>query len=304
MYGGPGEEHGVSVNSGKNVISGIDTEKYELHTIFVDKKGGWILDGKERDLKKILKEIKDYLVWSVVHGTYGEDGKLQKILEGKKIKFIGTGSTASKVTMSKDGTQKILEKNKIRYPNGIVLKKYKEELGLHYPVIAKPDEGGSSFGLYKFENGKEYSKKIKSVLKKYNKVLVQEFVVGREFTCGVIEVGKKVVALPVSEVVLTKTAMFDYEAKYTKGACLEVTPAKIDGKLNKKIQEIAKKVHKLTGCKDLSRTDMIMNSKGELVVLEINTAPGMTETSFIPAELAAAGLTMHRFVDILVKNNT
>ncbi len=152
----------------------------------------------------------------------------------------------------------------------------------------KPVDEGSSISVYKIASKKELEPCIQEELRLRNSVLVQKFIQGREFTCGVIEVDGELLALEPTEIILTQGTLFDYAAKYTPGGCLEITPADIPAELRKEIQETAKKTHRISKCSDLSRTDMIYQSDGTLVILEINTLPGMTETSFIPAQLKAA----------------
>ena len=175
---------------------------------------------------------------------------------------------------------------------GIVL----ETLGLEYPVIVKPKDEGSSVSLYKPASQHELCEVLAKEFAKRSEILVQEFVSGREFTCGVVGTGTDAEALVPTEVVLTQSELFDYDAKYRAGACLEITPAEVESGVFERIRKTAKDVHAACGCRDLSRTDMILNGKGELVVLEINTIPGMTGTSFVPAQLKAAGSDLETFV--------
>ena len=313
MYGGPGGEHEVSCRSAENIINNVDLQKYNLKTILLSKNQNGI---GEKDLKLLRQE--KYIVWPIFHGEFGEGGKLQAILEKNKIKFIGCKSKSAKLAIDKIKTQKVLEKNGILVPKSyIVSDGYSPAVQGNFPIILKPVNGGSSIDLYKVLKPEDLANSLKKIFENHKEIILQEFVVGREFTCGVLQMGKKNIALPASEIVLTKTETFNYEAKYSVGGCLEVTPAKVDVKLMKRIQETALKVHKLIGCKDISRTDMILNKENKLVVLEINTMPGMTKTSFIPQqlshfndtedsileELKSAGISISKFIDILVENN-
>lgn len=169
-------------------------------------------------------------------------------------------------------------------------------LALEYPVIVKPKSEGSSVSLYKPASREELSQALSKEFAHRSEILVQEFVSGREFTCGVIGTGDGAEALVPTEVILTQGELFDYDAKYRAGACLEVTPAEVEAEVFERIRQTAKNVHAACGCRDLSRTDMILNAKGELVVLEINTIPGMTGTSFVPAQLKAVGSDLQAFV--------
>lgn len=317
MYGGPGGEHEVSLRSGENVFSALNVSggansenKYEIEKLLLPKN---FRKFRQADLDKWRQE--KVLVLPIMHGKFGEGGEVQSVLEKNKIKFIGCGSKVSKVCIDKFATQKVLIKNKILTPKTWVIKNIKDinkirteespslmgrDLGRGF--IVKQNDGGSSVDLFKVKTKIELERAAKILLKKYKTCLVQEFVKGREFTCGVIQNRKKIQALPVTEIVLTKGELFDYEAKYSVGGCEEITPAKIDDKLRQKIQTIAKKVFKVLGCRDLGRVDMIVDKKGHIFVLEINTMPGMTETSLIPQQLVANNMTTGQFLDIMIAN--
>lgn len=302
VYGGPGGEHEVSLKSGENVISALNVtdgeNKYEVESLLLPKN---FKKFRQADLNKWRQE--KVLVLPIMHGKFGEGGEVQSILEKNKIKFIGCGSKVSKVCIDKFATQKVLIKNKVLTPRTWVVKKIADVIKNKEGVfIVKQNDGGSSVDLFKVKTKKELERAVKTLLKKYKTCLVQEFVEGREFTCGVMQNKKKILALPVTEIVLTKGELFDYEAKYSVGGCEEITPAKIDDKLRQKIQTIAKRVFKVLGCRDLGRVDMIVDKKGHIFVLEINTMPGMTETSLIPQQLAADNMTTGEFLDILIAN--
>jgi D-alanine-D-alanine ligase len=312
MYGGPGGEHEVSVKSGENVFGALDKNKYEVEKVLLPKN---FKKFRQVQLDKWRQE--KVLVLPIMHGKFGEGGELQSILEKNKIKFIGCTSSVSKVSIDKFATQKVLIKNKIMTPKTFVVKKLADILKIPEGVfIVKQNDGGSSVDLFKTKNKNELEKAVKIMLRKYGECLVQEFVEGREFTCGVIQNQKKIIALPVTEIVLTKGELFDYEAKYSVGGCEEVTPAKIDDNLRTKVQTVSKKVFKVLGCRDLGRVDMILGSNNKLYVLEINTMPGMTGTSLIPQQLAnfhniedsileevkAAGMSVGTFFDIMIGN--
>jgi D-alanine--D-alanine ligase len=301
LYGGPGDEHEVSVKSAKNILENIDKEKYDVLEFLLPKKSLAI----PRKILKLIKKGK-FLVWPIFHGVFGEGGQVQSVLEKNRIKYIGSSSKVSRVGIDKFSTQKVLEKNKIRCPRSIVVRsategvKKSREKKLLFPLILKPVNGGSSLDLYKVTDVEGLGKNLKKIFQTYQEFLMQEFVEGREFTCGVIDMNRKRLALPVSEVVLTKGSLFDYSAKYTKGGCIEVTPARVDVKVFQKLQKVALKVHKTVGCKGVSRTDMILDKKGRIFVLEVNTIPGMTKMSFVPQQLLCFGISIPKFIDILI----
>ncbi len=277
IYGGPGAEHEVSLKSFENIYATAKANvNLEIRKIFIDKDGKW-------DSSK--KFEKDELVWPIMHGKFGEDGEIQKILEKQNIKFIGNSFKASALTIDKLKTQKLLEKQRVKVPKILFSKE-----NLKTSLFLKPIDSGSSVGLVKYN---------------HKNVLIQECIEGREFTCGVIREGKKFVSLTPTEIVLESGQIFDYENKYNnESGNVEITPPKnLDAKIFKKIQDTALKVHKITDCNDYSRTDMILNSKNQLVVLEINSVPGLTKASLVPQQLVASGYSLKEFIDIMVENH-
>lgn len=304
ISGGVGSEREVSLSSGKNVADTLSQEGIEYESIIVDSAKNFIYgDTKmtEKDGIIFLKK-KNALVFQLIHGTYGEDGELVKKLEDAGIICIGTRASALELTIDKYETERVLKENNVTTPYSVLVKRGQESIvedelsNMPFPVIVKPKKEGSSVGVIKVMDRETLRSSLSNSLVHHEEVLVQQYLSGREFTCGAVEIDGKETALTPTEVILTKGELFDYEAKYSEGGCLEITPAQVDAETSRKIQELALLSHKVTGCRDISRTDMMMNEKGELAVLEINTIPGMTKTSFVPAELAASGYTISDFV--------
>jgi len=300
ISGGTGREWEVSLTSGENVLGMLQQSGVEHESMTVNKDGSWTYQNEalsEKEALSILKE-KNALVFQLIHGTYGEDGSLVALLEENNISYIGSSSAVMELTIDKHRTEKILQENIIATTSSWVIRNSSELEGLqiNFPAIVKPKNEGSSIALCKAKNMEELVGFLEKVGSQYGEMLVQDFVMGREFTCGVVELNGQNTSLAPTEVILTKGDMFDYEAKYTVGGSNEVTPADIDQTLTTKIQDLALQVHTVCGCKDISRTDMIMKEDGEIVVLEISTVPGMTKTSFIPAQLAASGYSAIDFI--------
>jgi D-alanine-D-alanine ligase len=321
VYGGPSSEHEVSIKSFNNIYENIENSKIKndlnLIVVYISKKGDWQVKksigkfSKGISLLNILKYLRqnDFLIWPIMHGEYGEDGVFQKICEKNKLRYIGSDAAVSKTAINKILTQNILEKSGIKCPKSILLNTKNFEVGLEkiksnfsFPIIFKPVDLGSSVGLVKIEKIENLKKETEKYFKKFNKVLVQEFISGREFTCGVFDIKNKSKALVATEVILKNSKTFDYKTKYTVGACEEITPANVSSKLMNEIKNKAIKVHQLVGCRDISRTDMILDKNGKLIVLEINTLPGMTKTSFIPQQLSYKGISIEKFIRIILKN--
>ncbi len=304
IYGGPGSEHEVSVSSAKNILENIDREKFDVLEIFVDKNKKYKIGEEifnEEDGINEIKNINIDVVFPIIHGEYGEDGELQEKLEKAGIKFVGHSSEVSRLTIDKNKTNKVLQENEINIPQSKIINKNDFSVPFNFPIIVKPVDEGSSVDLFKLNNEEEYKNSLNKIFENHNELLAQEFVKGREFTCGVIEINNVATPLVASEVVLTKGELFDYEAKYTQGGCIEVTPAEVGNDLMNRIKETVVRCHKVLGCRSISRTDMILRDD-KLYVLEINTVPGMTKTSFIPQQAKVCGYEMKELMSLLIES--
>lgn len=307
LSGGVGSEREVSLLSGRNVVDTLRSEGVICEEIIVEKDRSFVYNGivmSESEGFDFLKK-ENALVFQVIHGTYGEDGELVHKLEEKGIAYIGSSSEVLTLTIDKYETEKFLRENNIVTTQSLLVRSETdipvENSSESFPSIIKPNKEGSSVGVIKVKNRSELQEVVRKSLQEHEEILVQKCIEGREFSCGVVEIEGKLIALPVTEIILTKGGMFDYEAKYTVDGCKEVTPAQINEEMTLRIQEAALKVHTVTGCKDISRTDMILSGSDELVVLEINTIPGMTKTSFVPEEMRVAGYTLSQFIQGMVK---
>lgn len=258
-----------------------------------------------------MKEKVD-IIFSVLHGSFGEDGKIQKILEKYNIKFVGSSSNSSYNSFSKIISKQVFEENNIKTPAFSYLNKndvidFAEEAEKIFAkfnpkVVIKTSESGSSFGVYICGSVNEITRALEGAFEIGDDVLVEEYMAGKEYTCGVIEEKNgEIRALPIVEIIPRKE-FFDFEAKY-EGAVDEICPAEIENEdLKKQIHETAVKVHKVLKLSDYSRTDFIFDDKRGLYVLEVNTLPGMTEISLYPQELKADGIGLSGFLDILLIN--
>ena len=304
IFGGPGKEDEVSISSAKNILENIDRDKFEVVEVFVDKNKKYIINDKifaEQEGLQEIKNMKVEVIFPIIHGTYGEDGELQSELEELGVPFVGSSSRVSALTIDKNKTNSLLERNGIKIPRSKIISKEDIGFDFQYPIILKPINEGSSVDLFKFENKNYSDNQIDFVFKNHKEMLAQEFVTGREFTCGVIEKEGEVIPLIATEIILTKGELFDYQAKYTVGGCKEITPAEIDVVTMKNIQDIAVACHKVLGCKSISRTDIILKDN-DIYALEINTVPGMTKTSFIPQQAKVCGYDMKELVTTLINS--
>ena len=305
VYGGPGREREVSISSGKNIMESLDKEGIIYESLLIQEDGSWVYKDatlSESEAIRLLKES-NALVFQIIHGTFGEDGELSSLLEENSIAYVGSSTESMKLTIDKYKTEQKLRENNIVTTNSTLIDTVSSINNLHinFPAFIKPKNEGSSISLYKVKNEEELHEALEKSIPVFGAMLVQPFVTGRELTCGVVEIDGEIKALLPTEVILTKGETFDYEAKYTVGGSKEVTPAEVDAETTKRVQDIALRVHKTCGCKDISRTDMILQEDGTLVILEINTVPGMTKTSFIPAQLNASGHRTTEFLKDMVK---
>jgi len=302
LYGGPSNEHEISVNSAHNVLSRIDTELYEPIEILISKEGLFRIGEKEFETVPAIEEISKIadIIFPVLHGKFGEDGVLQELLERRHVLFIGSGSKASRNAMNKDISNTIFERNNLTIPTSEIISKDNPVTSIDFPVIVKPLNEGSSLGVQKCESEQDVHTTMNTT--NHEKMLVQECIEGREFTCAVLEIDGVSTVLPPSEIILKDTNLFDYKTKYTPGACTEITPAEIDDSLQEEIQDVALQCHKILNCKSISRTDVIVSKNGTIYVLETNTLPGMTQTSFVPAQAKAYGLSMKDLITTMIES--
>ncbi len=308
ISGGPSSEYEVSIKSGQKVADGLDKEIYEPIPVRVDRSGIWEIEPKE---------IRDSALCSFIamHGTYGEDGTVQSICEQHNMPYTGSDSLASALGMNKflslrlfrdagltvPATLLVAQKEWIRDSSSVLTK---AEHNIGYPLVVKPNDQGSSVGVYIVKDKNELHNALSNTLGFYRNVLVQEFISGREFTCGVMDHGWHGSAFPLlpTEIIPRVSAFFDYKAKYNDGGSFEVTPPEnLSGQNIKKIRDIALSAHNVLGASGFSRTDIIMDKHGKMFVLEINTIPGLTEESLIPKEASAIGMSFSRFLETIIK---
>jgi len=302
LYGGPSNEHEVSIESAQNILKHIDRGLFNVVEVFINKNGYFLIDDGVFETSVALDKLKKKgvdVIFPVLHGSFGEDGKLQKILEERKMLFVGSGSISSAKAIDKNIANDIYKENNLLTPLSQPITQA-DEIKILFPIIVKPIDEGSSRGIYKIQNNAEYQVKKSEIFKGHKTMLAQEFVLGREFTCGVVEISGKIKALPASEIVLKKSETFDYDVKYTLGACLEITPADVTNELMNDLQNSVLKCHEILGCRSISRTDMMVSSDNKIYILETNTLPGMTKTSFIPAQAKAYGLEMGELLSVLI----
>ncbi len=290
MLGGPSAEREVSLRSGAGVVKALRSLG---HTVFeIDPKTpNWILPPKT-----------DVVCLAPLHGTYGEDGQVQGQLEKLGVLYTGCDAEASRIAFDKVITKQKCIKMGVPTSNFVVLKSSQATIpqSLKLPLVIKPVRQGSSVGLQFVERAENWKEALATSLKFDSEVLVEEKIIGRETTVGILD-GRP---LPIVEV-RPKVGSYDYQNKYTAGASEHFCPADFDPATTKRIQDAALGAFRAVGGRDYARVDVMVHSNGDPIVLEVNTLPGMTETSLLPKAVAAAGLNYEqlcqRMIDLALK---
>jgi len=313
VYGGDSSEYVVSVMSSKNVLQAIDQDLFRPWAIEM-RGADWklVVDGEQvADLNKQdfsaryqNETIRFDFAYITIHGTPGEDGILQGYFDLMKIPYSTCGVQSSALTFNKYFCSNYLRNfgitmaKSVRLTQGakIDVDSLVAELGL--PVFVKPNAGGSSFGITKVKTRDELKTAIEGAWKESREALVEEFIDGLEITSGLVKMKDEALVFPITEVV-PKNEFFDFEAKYTKGATLEITPARISEELTKTCQQLSSKIYDLCNCQGIVRVDYILK-EGKFYFLEVNTTPGMTATSFIPQQIEAMGMELKDIISKLI----
>lgn len=310
LVGGPSSEHEVSLKSGERVLRGIDPDKYETKRILVDKAGNW-----EQEPKDLAREFD--VAFIAMHGTYGEDGTVQSILEESGLSYTGSDSLSSALAMNKYLSGSIFRNSGFYFPHSFLVHRFewgkfktkdywphwvRSYIGL--PTVVKPNNQGSSVGVRITHSEEEAEDALGEVFKISKDGLFQTYIKGREITCGVLDHGwpDTAYALLPTEIIPRKSKFFDFDAKYTPEASYEITPPPgMSEAMIRKIQQIALKSHRALNCRGFSRTDMILDETGNIYVLEVNTIPGLTETSLLPKAAAASGISFSKLIDEIIE---
>ncbi|HVZ96995.1 MAG TPA: D-alanine--D-alanine ligase [Chitinophagaceae bacterium] len=316
VTGGYSGEAEISYKSAFTFEKNVDREKFELYKIDITP-AGWfyeIRNGEKKEVDKndfsIIaegKKIKFDAVLIGIHGTPGEDGKLQGYFDMLGIPYTSCDCTTSALTFNKRYTIAVAGASGIRVSNSVVLfknnftspdEKVKE---LRFPVFVKPNNGGSSIGMSKVNApSEELGEAINKAFREDDQVLVEEFIEGREFTIGVFRAKGEIIALPITEVI-SHNEFFDYTAKY-HGESSEETPAEIDEPVAQKIRAEAIKAYRVFNCRGVVRIDFIYNEKEAApFLLEINTVPGQSEASIVPQQVRIMGWTLTEFYTALIE---
>lgn len=294
LMGGWSNEREVSLSSGKGCAAALRRGGYQVTEMDVG-----------RDIYKVLAELEPDVVFNALHGTFGESGMIQGLLELLQLPYTHSGVLASALAMDKHQAKIIFRAAGIPVTDHVIVPR-QEAARSHVmapPYVIKPIADGSSFGVFivKADQGHPPQEILREDWNGGEEIMVERYIPGRELTCAVM--GD--VALGVTEIV-TDLAFYNYEAKYAKGGSHHIVPAQIQPKIYDKVQKMSLKAHAALGCRGVSRTDFRYNDQagedGELVCLEINTQPGMTETSLVPEQARYAGHSFEELVAWMVED--
>ncbi|NQT47223.1 MAG: D-alanine--D-alanine ligase [Candidatus Omnitrophica bacterium] len=285
LAGGPSNERAISLRSGEAVRKALNAEGYS--TVFIDCVG---------DVKSKIRDAGISVAFIALHGRFGEDGTVQAICEEVEIPYTGSGVEASRLALDKIASKEAFE------DKGILVAGYKicidgqeaDSSGLAFPVVVKPQFEGSSIGLSIVEEEKDFEDALKRAFEYGDKVIVEQYIKGREITVGILNEEP----LPVIQVLPCGRKFYDYEAKYKSPDTEYIVPALIDGESYRCAQDTALKAHTSLGCQGFSRVDMIIRDDGKIFVLEVNTIPGLTARSLLPKAAKEAG---YEFGELCVK---
>lgn len=312
IYGGYSSEEVVSRKSAEGVLSFIDKDKYNLYPVLITRDkwsvelngSTWPVDKAEFSAEINGQKVSFDFAYITIHGTPAEDGILQGYLKMLNVPHSTCDVLAAAVTFNKFVCNHYLKSFGVNVANSVLLRQshpYEVKdiaLKTGFPCFVKPNAGGSSFGVTKVRELSELEPAIEKAFKESDEVIIEQFLKGTEVTCGIYKTAEKAVIFPITEVVSTNE-FFDFEAKYTPGKAHEITPARISDELTLSIKKQSSIIYDLIGCKGIVRMDYII-SDNRPFLLEVNTTPGMTITSFIPQQIRAAGMDIKEvFTDVI-----
>lgn len=315
VAGGDSSEVVVSLKSAAGLLSFMDQDKYQVYQVTLTKEA-WVVNIAENEQIEINrsdfsfiyqgKKIKFDFAYITIHGTPGEDGILQGYFDLIGVPYSTCGVLASALTFNKFTCNQYLKSFGVKVSESVLLRSGQTistdevEKKTGFPCFVKPNVGGSSFGVTKVKSEEDVQPAIERAFKEGNEVMIEAFMQGTEITCGIYKTKGKSVVLPITEVV-PYNEFFDFDAKY-KGQVEEITPARISSELTKRVQKLTSAIYDILGCKGIIRIDYIITEGDVINLLEVNTTPGMTTTSFIPQQVRAAGLQMKDVLTDIIEN--
>lgn len=304
IYGGYSSEFDISKKSTDTIYSNLDTELFEPYLVeisakswFVHIRGGVAPIDKNKFTYLLNDKVHSFdLAFISIHGTPGEDGKLQAYFDMIGLPYVNSEPLSSGLSFNKWACNSFLRDFGISTAKAILLRKsdhvkpiqIADELG--FPCFVKPNDGGSSYGISKVNTLMEMPEAIAKAFSEGKEVVIESFIEGRELTCGLYNNGKEIVAFPVTEIV-SENDFFDYDAKYN-GKSKEITPAEITKELSDEIQSVSKRIYERLDLNALARVDYMVTKDNEIYLIEVNTIPGMSNKSIVPQQIEKAGLNL------------
>ena len=313
LAGGDSSEREIALNSAHQISEALDREKYDVKVIDLHHRSwAYTENGKRYEMDKNdfsltvegVRHEFDYAL-IIIHGTPGEDGKLQGYLDMMGIPYSSCSQVSSTITFDKVSTKRAVAQRGINIAKEIFLHKGEAydaeaivaELGL--PLFVKPNASGSSFGVTRVTEKEQIAKAVELAFTESEEVLIEECITGREFGCGVLITKDEQLVLPITEIV-SKNAFFDYEAKYTAGMSDEITPAPISEEWAKMLAHDAVEAYKACRCRGIVRIDFIVTEEGKAYLIEVNSIPGMSSGSIVPKQARTAGISLGELYDKVI----
>ena len=317
LAGGNSSEREIALNSAQQIASALDSAKYDVKVIdlhyrnmtYTDANGKkWEVDKSDFSLtvEGVRTEFEYALI--IIHGTPGEDGKLQGYLDMMGIPYSSCSQISSAITFDKISTKRAVASTSVNLAREVLLGRGQsydsqaivDTLGL--PLFVKPNASGSSFGVTKVTAVEGIAAAVDEAFKESDEVLIEECIVGREMGCGVVVTAEREIVLPITEIV-SKRDFFDYEAKYTAGLSDEITPAPISEDIKSKLNRMTLEAYRACRCSGIVRIDFIVTEAGEPYLIEINSIPGMSSGSIVPKQVREAGMTLGELYDIVIEDS-
>ena len=318
FMGGRSEEHEVSLRSGAGVVKALEAESYRVSSVIIDRAGAWTVNNGAPCNPAVAMASLDHLevdcAFIALHGPFGEDGRIQGLFDMMGLPYTGSGCGASALAMDKVRCKAVVSAQGIRVAghlgldrptwaidSGQVMEVVEKDIG--FPCVIKAVSQGSSKGIAICQSILTFRQDMEQVLGVEDYVMVEAYVKGTEVTCAVLDADPsgRLRPLPVTEICPKSGTFFDYESKYTPGATDEITPARISAEMTDLVTDMAAHVHEVVGCSGWSRSDFIIDDEGP-VWIEVNTIPGLTETSLFPQAAAAAGISYNQLIVALVED--
>ena len=313
LAGGDSSEREIALNSAHQISEALDREKYDVkvidlhHRSWAYTENGQRYEMNKNDFSLTVEGVRhefDYAL-IIIHGTPGEDGKLQGYLDMMGIPYSSCSQVSSTITFDKVSTKRAVAQRGINVAKEIFLHKGEDynaekiiaELGL--PLFVKPNASGSSFGVTRVTEKEQIAKAVELAFTESEEVLIEECITGREFGCGVLITKDEELVLPITEIV-SKNAFFDYEAKYTAGMSDEITPAPISEEWAAMLAHDAVEAYKACRCRGIVRIDFIVTEEGKAYLIEVNSIPGMSSGSIVPKQARTAGISLGELYDLVI----